>query len=72
MTGENILMKIKITSYTNEKAWYKDHVGEVFETHTKEPFEMPLMGMVHWVKGRPFSYVRIGNCEIVKDEQIEL
>lgn len=57
--------RIKITKLSNPKSWTKDFIGETFEVDPPEPFQMPGMGMVYWVTGRPFSYVKADCCELV-------
>jgi hypothetical protein len=58
---------IKITGCSGEKLWYKDYIGETFETHNEKPFEMPVIGLVSWVKGRNFSYVKENDYEVISE-----
>ena len=59
-------MKIRITGYSNDELWYKENVGEVFETDTATPYEVAPLGLVYSVKERPHHYVKVEDCKEVR------
>lgn len=61
------MKKIKITKLSNPKSWTKDFIGETFEVDPANPFEMPGMGMVYWVKGRSTSFVKVDCCVVISE-----
>lgn len=59
-------MKIKITGCSSENLWYKNQIGEVFKTHTAQPYEVSHLGLVYSVIERPYHYVKVEDCKEIR------